>query len=181
MHAWISSTEGMSHCSCCDIQQLIFYSLSQWTLKKKLNFIFLTKYVIPKNWKFSHWPSKFNILGPGMSDVNQLFSTRLWLVTIYSICATSQYENIFNLRKKCFVFQIWEYWRICYQDQDLVGFAKKKVWNKPAKPTLQGTNIPFGRLPPTQDVKSPPGFLHFLSSGIPGLGLNLHLPLACWG
>ena len=35
-------------------------SLSQWTLKKKsLNFIFPTKYVIPKSLKFSHWPSKF--------------------------------------------------------------------------------------------------------------------------
>ena len=34
-------------------------SLSQWTLKKKsLNFIFPTKYVIPKSLKFSHWPSK---------------------------------------------------------------------------------------------------------------------------
>ena len=27
--------------------------------KKKLNFIFPTKYVIPKSLKFSHWPSKF--------------------------------------------------------------------------------------------------------------------------
>ena len=36
------------------------FSLSQWTLKKKgLNFIFPTKYVIPKGLKFSHWPSKF--------------------------------------------------------------------------------------------------------------------------
>ena len=36
-----------------------YTSLSQWTLKKKsLNFIFPTKYVIPKNLKFSHWPSK---------------------------------------------------------------------------------------------------------------------------
>ena len=34
-------------------------SLSQWTLKKKsLNFIFPTKYVVPKSLKFSHWPSK---------------------------------------------------------------------------------------------------------------------------
>ena len=34
-------------------------SLSQWTLKKKsLNFIFSTKYVIPKSLKFSHWPSQ---------------------------------------------------------------------------------------------------------------------------
>ncbi len=34
-------------------------SLCQWTLKKKgLNFIFSTKYVIPKSLKFSHWPSK---------------------------------------------------------------------------------------------------------------------------
>ncbi len=30
-------------------------SLSQWT---SLNFIFPTKYVIPKSLKFSHWPSK---------------------------------------------------------------------------------------------------------------------------
>ena len=28
--------------------------------KKSLNFIFPTKYVIPKSLKFSHWPSKFN-------------------------------------------------------------------------------------------------------------------------
>ncbi len=27
--------------------------------KKSLNFIFPTKYVIPKSLKFSHWPSKF--------------------------------------------------------------------------------------------------------------------------
>ena len=34
-------------------------SLSQWTLQNKsLNFIFPTKYVIPKSLKFSHWPSK---------------------------------------------------------------------------------------------------------------------------
>ncbi len=26
--------------------------------KKSLNFIFPTKYVIPKSLKFSHWPSK---------------------------------------------------------------------------------------------------------------------------
>ncbi len=26
--------------------------------KKRLNFIFPTKYVIPKSLKFSHWPSK---------------------------------------------------------------------------------------------------------------------------
>ena len=35
------------------------FSLSQWTLKKSLNFVFPTKYVIPKSLKFSHWPSKF--------------------------------------------------------------------------------------------------------------------------
>ena len=36
-----------------------FNSLSQWTLKKKrLNFIFPTKYVIPKSLKFSHWLSE---------------------------------------------------------------------------------------------------------------------------
>ncbi len=29
--------------------------------KKSLNFIFPTKYVIPKSLKFSHWPSKKNI------------------------------------------------------------------------------------------------------------------------
>ena len=41
-------------CFCLEI-----ISLSQWTLKKKsLNFIFPTKYVIPKRLKFSHWPSK---------------------------------------------------------------------------------------------------------------------------
>ena len=35
------------------------HSLSQWTLKKKsLNFIFPTKYVIPKSLNFSHWLSK---------------------------------------------------------------------------------------------------------------------------
>ena len=35
------------------------FSLSQWTLKKKgLNFIFPTKYVIPKSLKFSHWLSE---------------------------------------------------------------------------------------------------------------------------
>ena len=27
--------------------------------KKSLNFIFPTKYVIPKSLKFSHWPSKY--------------------------------------------------------------------------------------------------------------------------
>ena len=38
-------------------------SLSQWTLKKiSLNFIFPTKYVIPKSLKFSHWPSKLSQL-----------------------------------------------------------------------------------------------------------------------
>ena len=29
--------------------------------KKSLNFIFPTKYVIPKSLKFSHWPSKANL------------------------------------------------------------------------------------------------------------------------
>ena len=29
--------------------------------KKSLNFIFPTKYVIPKSLKFSHWPSKYLI------------------------------------------------------------------------------------------------------------------------
>ena len=34
-------------------------TLSRWTLKKKgLNFIFPTKYVIPKSLKFSHWLSE---------------------------------------------------------------------------------------------------------------------------
>ena len=28
--------------------------------KKSLNFIFPTKYVIPKSLKFSHWPSKYS-------------------------------------------------------------------------------------------------------------------------
>ena len=49
-------------------QQLPFdtYLLSQWTLKKSLNFIFPTKYVIPKSLKFSHWPRKHieNLLSP---------------------------------------------------------------------------------------------------------------------
>ena len=35
------------------------FSLSQWALKKSLNFIFPIKYEIPKSLKFSHWPSKF--------------------------------------------------------------------------------------------------------------------------
>ena len=35
--------------------------------KKSLNFIFPTKYVIPKSLKFSHWPSKFGC-GPGPQD-----------------------------------------------------------------------------------------------------------------
>ena len=40
-------------------QETHYFSLSQWTLKKNsLNFIFPTKYVIPKSLKFSHWPSK---------------------------------------------------------------------------------------------------------------------------
>ena len=30
--------------------------------KKSLNFIFPTKYVIPKSLKFSHWPSKYMFL-----------------------------------------------------------------------------------------------------------------------
>ena len=34
--------------------------------KKSLNFIFPTKYVIPKRWKFSHWPSKFALNGGGL-------------------------------------------------------------------------------------------------------------------
>ena len=34
-----------------------------WTLKKKsLNFIFPTKYVIPKSFKFSHWLSESNYM-----------------------------------------------------------------------------------------------------------------------
>ena len=33
--------------------------LANGTLKKSLNSIFPTKYVIPKSLKFSHWPSKF--------------------------------------------------------------------------------------------------------------------------
>ncbi len=33
--------------------------------KKSLNFIFPTKYVIPKSLKFSHWPSKFISVDPG--------------------------------------------------------------------------------------------------------------------
>ena len=31
--------------------------------KKSLNFIFPTKYVIPKSLKFSHWPSKYSFRG----------------------------------------------------------------------------------------------------------------------
>ena len=31
--------------------------------KKSLNFIFPTKYVIPKSLKFSHWLSKLQVLG----------------------------------------------------------------------------------------------------------------------
>ena len=32
--------------------------------KKSLNFIFPTKYVIPKSLKFSHWPSKLKLGSP---------------------------------------------------------------------------------------------------------------------
>ena len=35
--------------------------------KKSLNFIFPTKYVIPKSLKFSHWPSKLVLQGRGKS------------------------------------------------------------------------------------------------------------------
>ncbi len=48
-------------------------SLSQWTLKKSLNYIFPTKYVIPKSLKFSHWPSK-----------KTLFWEMLWIFTFRS-------------------------------------------------------------------------------------------------
>ena len=47
----------------------IISSLSQWTLKKNsLNFIFPTKYVIPKSLKFSHWPSKYQSTKRSVSE-----------------------------------------------------------------------------------------------------------------
>ena len=47
---------------------------------KSLNFIFPTKYVIPKSLKFSHWPSKYNPLynptKPGFFIIAQLKSVK---------------------------------------------------------------------------------------------------------
>ena len=41
---------------------------------KSLNFIFPTKYVIPKSLKFSHWPSKITnslaLAGPNPKSIN---------------------------------------------------------------------------------------------------------------
>ena len=34
------------------------FSLSQWTLKKKVWTLFPLLNIMPKSWKFSHWPSK---------------------------------------------------------------------------------------------------------------------------
>ena len=39
-----------------------FTHLANGPWNKGLNFTFPTKYVIPKSLKFSHWPSKFNII-----------------------------------------------------------------------------------------------------------------------
>ena len=52
------------------------FSLSQWALKKSLNFIFPTKYVIPKSLKFSHWPSKFFL----STQKIQLKKNTLWFL-----------------------------------------------------------------------------------------------------
>ena len=47
--------------------------------KKSLNFIFPTKYVIPKSLKFSHWLNKIDIL----FNINpSLVDWQLWLVAI---------------------------------------------------------------------------------------------------
>ena len=52
----------------------VLVSLSQWTLKKKsLNFIFPTKYVIPKSLKFSHWTSKLFFQPKIVGNVREVF------------------------------------------------------------------------------------------------------------
>ena len=57
--------------------------------KKSLNFIFPTKYVIPKSLKFSHWPSK--LVGP-IDDLKHMFSTE-----------TTRYNRImFRFQDACF-------------------------------------------------------------------------------
>ena len=48
---------------CVCIYIFIYLSQPMDPEKKSLNFIFPTKYVIPKSLKFSHWPSKlFNYI-----------------------------------------------------------------------------------------------------------------------
>ena len=42
--------------------------------KKSLNFIFPTKYVIPKSLKFSHWPSKNMFNNPNERKFVEQFS-----------------------------------------------------------------------------------------------------------
>ena len=50
-------------CVCVYIYIFIYLSQPMDPEKKSLNFIFPTKYVIPKSLKFSHWPSKlFNYI-----------------------------------------------------------------------------------------------------------------------
>ena len=68
-----------------------YNSLSQWTLKKKsLNFIFPTKYVIPKSLKFSHWPSKIrSTITSGVYRENQslqkLHKNKGWITAVTNL------------------------------------------------------------------------------------------------
>ena len=75
-------------------------SLSQWTLKKKsLNFIFPTKYVIPKSLKFGHWLSESIFPPPSVSapGSKQLRLSRLQVLLGKAKCHLSACRWLVNL------------------------------------------------------------------------------------
>ena len=71
--------------------------------KRSLNFIFPTKYVIPKSLKFSHWPSKIG----NTSSIRVHFPASyvrlpecIWLEWKPNVCLPKQSKNKAKQKKK---------------------------------------------------------------------------------
>ena len=62
--------KAMAIVDCLNTSKVITH-LANGPWDKSLNYIFPTKYVIPKSLKFSHWPSKINMIILGRDHISQ--------------------------------------------------------------------------------------------------------------
>ena len=96
-----------------------FSHLANGPWNKSLNFIFPTKYVIPKSLKFSHWPSKFLDSSLSLRSFwgNSIFGGiegPKFLVAIHHFLWV---ERFMNPEFIVLVATFWIIWRLCYSSR----------------------------------------------------------------